>query len=194
MDVKTLCLGALTLGDASGYEIRKLFEDGPFGHFYDASYGSIYPALGRLLSDGLVSVTQMAQEGRPDKKVYRLTEQGLDVFKAALAEPPVPDKIRSENIARLFFAEYMDERVLKSVFENYLKQFRDMSGRLRSFDDDRSVDGRSFTRGLGLAFYEGAADYMEKNRDSFFQSLRDGDKSIANNDNSNLQVEPGNDN
>ena len=40
MDVKTLCLGVLTLGDASGYEIRKQFEEGPFAHFFGASYGS----------------------------------------------------------------------------------------------------------------------------------------------------------
>jgi len=49
MDVKTLCLGVLSLGDASGYEIRKMFEEGPFAHFHHASFGSIYPALSPLL-------------------------------------------------------------------------------------------------------------------------------------------------
>ena len=31
MDVKTLCLGILNRGDATGYEIKKACEDGPFG-------------------------------------------------------------------------------------------------------------------------------------------------------------------
>ena len=53
MDVQTLCLGSLTLGEASGYEIKKLFEEGPFAYFYHASYGSIYPALGNLLKKEL---------------------------------------------------------------------------------------------------------------------------------------------
>ena len=45
MDTRSICLGVLSMGEATGYEIKKLFEDGPFSHFYDAGYGSIYPAL-----------------------------------------------------------------------------------------------------------------------------------------------------
>ena len=47
MDVKTLCIGILSLGDASGYEIKKQLEE-RFSFFYDASFGSIYPALNKL--------------------------------------------------------------------------------------------------------------------------------------------------
>ena len=65
MDTKTLCLGVLTRGDASGYEIKKAFEDGPFGHIQEIGFGSIYPALAKLLQDDLVTVTQYAQAGRP---------------------------------------------------------------------------------------------------------------------------------
>ena len=39
MDIRTLCLGILTWGDASGYEIKKIFED-RLSYFYEASYGS----------------------------------------------------------------------------------------------------------------------------------------------------------
>jgi hypothetical protein len=42
--VKTLCLAVLSMGDASGYEIKKLLE-GPFRHIHEASFGAIYPAL-----------------------------------------------------------------------------------------------------------------------------------------------------
>jgi len=165
MDVKTLCLGALTLRDASGYEIRKLFEEGPFGHFYDASYGSIYPALAYLLKEGLVSVTETQQDGRPDKKVYSLTPGGLSVFKAALAEKPTRDRIRSEHMVRFFFADYMDPDDLKLVFDTYLAEFRAMSEKIRSLDNQNISQPRLFTRGFGLAFYDGVAAYMEENRD-----------------------------
>jgi DNA-binding PadR family transcriptional regulator len=53
MDVKTVCLGMLTDGDASGYDLKKEFESS-FGHFFAAGYGSIYPALGALARDGMV--------------------------------------------------------------------------------------------------------------------------------------------
>ncbi|HUD52482.1 hypothetical protein [Parvibaculum sp.] len=32
-----------------------MFEDGPFSHFLDASYGSIYPALTRLTAESKVT-------------------------------------------------------------------------------------------------------------------------------------------
>ena len=44
VDVKTVCLGMLTDGEASGYDLKKHFESS-FGHFFAAGYGSIYPAL-----------------------------------------------------------------------------------------------------------------------------------------------------
>jgi len=165
MDVKTLCLGALTLGDASGYEIRKLFEEGPFGHFFDASYGSIYPSLAHLLIEGLVSVTETQQDGRPDKKVYSLTPVGLRVFKAALAETPTKDRIRSEHMVRFFFADYMEPDDLEAAFENYLAEFKAMSEKVRSLDNQNISQSRKFTRGFGLAFYDRVAAYMEENRD-----------------------------
>ena len=39
MGAKILCLGALTCGDASGYEIKKIFEGAPFAHFHQVSFG-----------------------------------------------------------------------------------------------------------------------------------------------------------
>ncbi|MHB8404077.1 MAG: PadR family transcriptional regulator [Gammaproteobacteria bacterium] len=53
MSVKDLCLGALTFGNASGYDIKKFFPQS-FSHFYAADYGSIYPALTELTVAGLM--------------------------------------------------------------------------------------------------------------------------------------------
>ena len=56
MNVRTLCLGILSVGEASGYEIKKEIEEGLFSHFIDASFGSIYPALTQLNAEGLVTL------------------------------------------------------------------------------------------------------------------------------------------
>ena len=83
MDVRTICLAILTRGDATGYEIKKLFEEGGYRHFVEASFGSIYPALTALAGDGLVTCTAVPQDGRPDKKVYHLTSRGrLELLRA----------------------------------------------------------------------------------------------------------------
>ena len=96
MDIKTLCLGILSLGDATGYEIKKIGAEGSFSFFSEASYGSIYPALGKLMEEGLVTCRAMAQDKRPDKKVYSLTESGREELTISLRKDPDPDKNRSE--------------------------------------------------------------------------------------------------
>ena len=81
MNVRTLCLAVLQFGDATGYEIKKMVEDGMFNHFIEASYGSIYPALTRMSDDGLVTCRTEAQSGKPDKKIYSITDgrtRGVD--------------------------------------------------------------------------------------------------------------------
>ena len=171
MDVKTLCLGVLTLGDATGYEIRKMFEEGPFAHFYDAGFGSIYPALGKLLEAGLVSVTEEAQAGRPDKKVYALTPPGRAHFEAALAEPPKRDRIRSEYVVRLFFADLMQPDDISRFYDEYLAHFEGMARHLRELDPAGVPPGRLHARGLGLRFFEAMGEYLRDNREDFMRSV-----------------------
>lgn len=96
MNVRTLCLGYLSLREATGYEIKKDFEEGLFCHFMEASYGSIYPALNQLAAEGLLSVREEEQTGRPDKKVYAITEQGLATLTRELGVIPARDKYKSE--------------------------------------------------------------------------------------------------
>ncbi|MGF1640028.1 MAG: helix-turn-helix transcriptional regulator, partial [Rhodospirillales bacterium] len=177
MDAKTLCLGVLALGDASGYEIKKHFEEGPFSHFHAAGYGSIYPALGALLADGLVTCTAMAQEGRPDKKVYSLTEAGRRAFRRELHKAPAADSYRSEAIFMMFFGELLDPDQLAAIYHRHLAVNRATVDALMRVDDTGIGRGRRFVRGLGLAVSRAVVAYMEDNRGVLFGTgERDGDR------------------
>ena len=168
MDVKTLCLGVLVLGDASGYEIKKHFEEGPFSHFHAAGFGSIYPALGALLADGLVTCTEMAQEGRPDKKVYSLTEAGRRAFRRELHKAPSPDSYRSEAIFMMFFGDLLDPDHLGEVYQRHLAVHRAKVDCFRDLDCTGIGRDRQFVHGLGLAVSRAIVDYMEANRGLLF--------------------------
>lgn len=87
MSVRSLCLAILSFGDATGYEIRKESTEGRFSYFDDASFGSIYPALARLEAEGLVTVREEPQAGKPARKVYSITEAGRKVFIDSCASP-----------------------------------------------------------------------------------------------------------
>jgi PadR family transcriptional regulator AphA len=54
-------LGVLSLRPMSGYEIRQFMERST-SNFWSESFGQIYPALKRMLAEGLVEVQEHAGE------------------------------------------------------------------------------------------------------------------------------------
>jgi PadR family transcriptional regulator AphA len=51
------------------------------GHFWNESYGQIYPNLKKLASEGLVSRKTERQKGKPDRHVYSITDKGRERLK-----------------------------------------------------------------------------------------------------------------
>ena len=122
MDVRTICLGILTRGEATGYEIRQVFEDGGLQHFVEASFGSIYPALSRLTEEGLVSVREEPQDKRPDRKVYSITAAGRTAFIAALMKPLPEDRHRSPFVFAMLFSDLLPGSRVETLIDGYIAQ------------------------------------------------------------------------
>ncbi len=163
MQVTTLCLGALFFGKATGYEINKMFEEGPFSHFLDASYGSIYPSLMRLTEEGLATCEAASQDGRPDKKIYALTDKGLRTFCDALQAPFAPDKFRSEFLFVTLYAHLLPKAYVRGIVDARLGELK-REVELLSAAGDNDVPGMDFARRYGLAVFEASIDYLENNR------------------------------
>ncbi len=163
MNVRTLCLGILSLGEASGYEIKKKIE-GPFNHFYEASFGSIYPALTRLTEEGMVSCTKHAQANRPHKKVYGLTTPGRLAFLDKLTAMPRPDRVRSEFLVFMTFAELLPTRHLSRVLDEQVGYWRTHIAELEAGTEKPTAAGHEFVCGFGVAVYRAALAYTEENR------------------------------
>jgi DNA-binding PadR family transcriptional regulator len=164
LDVRILCLGALSQADASGYELQKAFKDGPFGHFVEASYGSIYPALTRLTDEGLVTFSEHTQEGRPDKKVYSILDAGKASLVAAISDMPQTDKFRSEFLFFMTFAELMEETQIMRLIDERIAIFEDNKARLDETGNDVSTLGQKFVQGYGRAMVEASLKYLRENR------------------------------
>lgn len=110
-------LGLLSMGPMSGYEIRQLIEES-IGNFWRESYGQIYPALKRMVTDGLAEVKEQRTEGRPLKKVYSLTGRGQERLREWL-DLPVTDQVsRNELLLKMFFGDRGDVAVLRQQVES----------------------------------------------------------------------------
>lgn len=163
MDIRTLCLGILTMDDATGYEIKKKFEQ-ELSHFYDASFGSIYPALTRMTEEGLVRCTEQAQEGRPDKKVYAITSSGRMYFLDALSKAPRKDRIRSEFLAMLMFSDLLSPSRVAHLVDTRLKELDETITAYADCDDAEMTNSEKFLSGFGMTVYRAERDYLAENR------------------------------
>jgi PadR family transcriptional regulator AphA len=164
MDVRTICLGILTRGDATGYEIKKLFEDDGYQHFVEASFGSIYPALNRLTEEGYVSVREESQEKRPDRKVYSITPKGRAQFIASLLKPLPEDRHRSPFVFAMLFADLLPESRVSALLDTYIEQIEQKLAHLNTHDPASQSSGERFVAGFGRSVYVAILDFLKAHR------------------------------
>jgi DNA-binding PadR family transcriptional regulator len=165
MNVRTLCLGILSTGEASGYEIKKDIEEGLFSHFIDASYGSIYPALTQLAGEGLVTVRAEEQSGKPDKKVYAITAKGRDSLARAICVVPGRDKYKSEFLFQMLLQQYITPDVMRAAID---KQMSDLESDLARIGQCRCAEqphaGARFVADYGEAVLSAALAVLKEKK------------------------------
>jgi PadR family transcriptional regulator AphA len=156
----------LTDGPASGYDMKKCFESS-FGHFFPAGYGSIYPALATLARNGLVEFEEIPQEGKPDRKVYSITEKGREALMQGLSNPSPSHKIRSEFLATLWFAHLIDDKQIDAIIDDKLVEIEKFLALIAEFtacDCDSDTKGSRFVAGFGEHMATAFKHYIENNR------------------------------
>lgn len=108
-------LGLLTIEPMSGYDLGQAIR-ASIGHFWNESYGQIYPQLKRLAASGLATAKTQKQPGKPDRQVYSITRKGRDHLQKWLALAPQPEIPRNELLLKLFFgAQTEPERLIGYV-------------------------------------------------------------------------------
>lgn len=172
MNVRTLCLGILTTKEASGYEIKKDIEEGLFSNFIDASYGSIYPALTQLAAEGLVTVRAENQTGRPDKKVYAITDAGRQALARAIAVTPAKDKYKSEFLFQMLLQELVTPQIMLTAIDGQLAYLReDLQLIADCRCDEQPHRGASFVADYGEAVLTAAVKILGEKREALVREV-----------------------
>ena len=104
MALEHALLVALREQPASGLELAGRFARS-IGFFWSATHQQIYRVLARMERDGWVRVTEVAQSGRPDKKVYDVTPAGARgarrLARRARRRQPAAQRGRGQDARRL---------------------------------------------------------------------------------------------
>jgi DNA-binding PadR family transcriptional regulator len=103
----------------SGYELAHRF-DRSIGYFWAATHQQIYKTLRTMEDDGWVDAEAVPQRGRPDKKVYGVTDGGRAELARWIAEPltgrgsSVTDSRTRDLAVKIRGAAYGDLAALRS--------------------------------------------------------------------------------
>jgi PadR family transcriptional regulator AphA len=95
-------LGLLTIESMSGYDLGQTIRES-IGHFWNESYGQIYPNLKKLAAEGFVTSKIEQKKGKPDRYIYSITKKGRERLVKWLAVSPQPEVPRNEMLLKLFF-------------------------------------------------------------------------------------------
>jgi DNA-binding PadR family transcriptional regulator len=114
-------LGLLAIDSMSGYDLGLTIRSS-VGHFWNESYGQIYPNLKKLAADGFVTAKMERQKGKPDRRIYSITKKGRERLRKWLAVPPQPEIPRNELLLKLFFGERAPAGVLIGYVERMVEE------------------------------------------------------------------------
>ncbi|MBN1434686.1 PadR family transcriptional regulator [Candidatus Fermentibacterales bacterium] len=128
-------LGMLNESPMSGYDVKKRIET-DLGHFWRESYGKIYPELRKLVLDGLATVRTQDQEGRPSRKVYTITVNGMvDLRKWASQAPP--DLLDTgELLLKIYHGHLVSSANTASLLRKALQRAREELQEIRQHYED----------------------------------------------------------
>lgn len=166
MNTQTLILAILNFEDASGYEIKKQSSEGAFSYFVDISFGSIYPTLAKLEADGKVTCRIESQNGKPDKKIYSITDKGRQEFISSLAQPPALDKFKSEFLLFSMNANMAPTELLEQAIEDRIKHIKHELELIGSFGADCDIPLHNWVVNYGLHVKNADLHYLETNKDA----------------------------
>jgi DNA-binding PadR family transcriptional regulator len=137
-------LAALTDRPCSGYDLAKQF-DGSVGFFWHASHQQIYRELTKLEDQGLVTAEAVAQAGKPDKKIFFVTEPGKAVLKDWIAQPSKCAPTKDDLLVKLFVGHLVPPATVQATLHHERAQHEATLAAYRDIESKYFLNGETLT-------------------------------------------------
>lgn len=170
MALEHALLVSLTERASSGYDLARRF-DKSIGFFWNATHQQIYRVLKRMEEQGWVSAQAVEQAGRPDKKVYTVSDAGRGELTRWIAEPTDIVPMRNELGVKLRAASLGDVPALILEVQRHRDEHALRLDIYRGFEKKDypapdQLSGRTLHQYLvlrgGIRVEEGAVDWYDE--------------------------------
>ena len=167
---KYIILGMLARMPQTGYTIKKWIEN-EYSHFWQESFGQIYPTLKKLVEEGLASSSNDTQTGNGRGQIlYSINDSGKKELSKWLRKEPEIEKLRYEILHKISIRENMESEVLFSHFDSIIKRneklVQEMNEYIEIFDNlkETNVDCTysKLTALCGVYIYSAMKDWAQE--------------------------------
>ena len=117
MSLEYAILGFLKYHPLTGYDLKSVFDQS-VKHFWSADQSQIYRTLSKLSERGWTTMEVVEQDDRPDRKIYKITDEGSEELHRWLIShlPEKPERIA--KLIQIFFAGHLNDEEVLRLFEN----------------------------------------------------------------------------
>ncbi|MGE7766237.1 PadR family transcriptional regulator [Peribacillus sp. NPDC096540] len=110
-------LSSLGRNPCSGYELVRYLEV-----LWPAKHSQIYPLLTKMEKNGLLEFEHIEQTGKPDKKIYSITEKGKETLEKWVTESPSDPIIRDEFLIKMYSIWLSNEENAKKLIQDRISK------------------------------------------------------------------------
>lgn len=146
MSINYAILGILSSKSVTGYEMKKIIQDSPF-MYWSGNNNQIYKTLVELLDEGLVTNEVQHQDGSPSKKIYTITERGLEQLKQWMLSASEAPEFKKSFLIKLAWAGQLNADEMNTLLAGYENEIKmqivmheEMKHRKAFFPDKTPMD------------------------------------------------------
>jgi DNA-binding PadR family transcriptional regulator len=133
MSLKHAILVMLEQEPSSGYDLLRHFKQS-LGYFWNAKHQQIYQQLKALRGQGLINCATEKQSGKPDKKIYSITESGQQALIEWLKEPATPNRINDSLLVKIYGGHLSTPDQLNEELERHIEIHKQTLAALKSLE------------------------------------------------------------
>jgi DNA-binding PadR family transcriptional regulator len=138
MSASHTLLALLELEPAHGYNLKQRHDE-RFARTRPLAFGQVYASLARFEKQGWAEVADVESGEGPERKRYRITNEGVSVVDRWVFEPQQPTEFSSSTLFARVSVALMSgrsaEEVLDTQRSTHLQRMRDLTAARRTADE-----------------------------------------------------------
>lgn len=170
--IRFALLSLLAREPLSGYDMKQQL-DGRINIFYKINNNQLYPNLSKLRDEGLIELQSYEKASyRPARKVYKITEEGIEKLKLWVMEPSAPGAW-DEFLLKQYSGWLVDPEVMlpqveekRKEHEKRLEEYKDKIDTLKKQHSPLTSNEPFFSSiavlEMGIGFERSSVEWCEK--------------------------------